>query len=920
MRPRSLLFILLALMLFPVLDIEGNVVGSDSSTLDMPPSRDFSGGTGLPGDPYIITNITQLQSITDLIAHYALGNDIDATETASWNGGKGFIPLAWENNFMGTLHGRNHTISGLHINDPDRSNAALFYKLDFMAKVQYLNLLDIEIAGKAYVGAVADNNGGLVRNVSVSGRLSGISMTGGIASRNYNEVNNCSFSGNVSTRSSSFTGGICAYNTVRVIDCIVRADLFSPMDYSGGVAGYSSGTISRCQMKGTVAGRTFTGGIAGYNEGLITLCSSSANVSSSTTDVGGLIGINTGPVSDCYSTGSVSGQNLVGGLIGTASGSVRRCYSTGMVTGINYVGGLVGSGYTNPNCFYDNMTSGLTTSPSGTGKSTQDMMKYETFQTAGWDMDNVWNIRPAVTYPFLRVHQYGPYIYPFIMPDAVEDRMYEFDVSTLVNVFDYPGASNAVSFSISTEADWLEISLDGLISGTPTNDDVGTVQLTINAEDADGLTGSRTVQLTVANTNDPPEMTTLPITETLEDEPYSLVLSATDMDPTSDILSFHLDTDAGWLGLETENETVFGTPTNDDVGTYWVNVSVDDENGGQDHLNFTLEVLNVNDRPVITSLPNNNATEDQQYSMLLEGYDIDPTGDVLTFSFVSNADWLSLNGSVLSGTPTNDDVGYWWVNVSLSDGNGRWDEVTFGIDVENVNDPPVIMTENVVTVLQDQLYAVNYSAVDIDPTDDVLIWEQDTDADWVTLDGSLLSGTPTNDDVGKYTVLITVSDGNGGTDSTQFRLEVINVNDPPYWFMVPGNTTTEEGETLLLECLARDVDRDDVIVYSITSDPVSGITVTNLSGVIRWEDPEPGTYLVTLSATDGNATIHHTFTIVVTPFDQPETEEEEETTYEPSLFALICVGVSILIILLVILIVALLMLKAVRTGKTSEEE
>ncbi|MBN1538917.1 MAG: hypothetical protein JW939_02145, partial [Candidatus Thermoplasmatota archaeon] len=357
-------------------------------------------------------------------------------------------------------------------------------------------------------------------------------------------------------------------------------------------------------------------------------------------------------------------------------------------------------------------------------------------------------------------------------------------------------------------------------------------------------------------------------------------------------------------------DTLYGTPANDHVGTYRVNVSVHDGNGGRDHLNFTLEVENVNDHPIITSSPVTTATEDIPYSMLLEGHDIDPTDDNLTFGFVSNADWLHLNGTNLSGTPANDDVGSWWVNVTLFDGNGGIDEMTFPIIVENVNDPPFITTENVITVLQDQTYSVDYNATDIDPTEDVLIWALETDADWLSLEGSTLIGTPTNDDVGTYFVEIFVNDGHGGSDSTRFMLEVINVNDAPYWFKVPEDVRTEEGSQLILECLALDIDEDEIVTYSISSDPASGITVMNLSGTILLSDPEEGTYTINLSATDGKDTIYHEFTIEVTPSDD---EEEHPIVGSGLLASLFLIIVPILIVLLILLlIVVLLLLRSAR--------
>ena len=54
----------------------------------------FSRGSGTESDPYRIYNVAQLQDINENhSAHYILVNDIDASETRLWNGGKGFLPI-----------------------------------------------------------------------------------------------------------------------------------------------------------------------------------------------------------------------------------------------------------------------------------------------------------------------------------------------------------------------------------------------------------------------------------------------------------------------------------------------------------------------------------------------------------------------------------------------------------------------------------------------------------------------------------------------------------------------------------------------------------------------------------------------------------------------------------------------------------
>ena len=91
----------------------------------------FSGaGSGTEADPYVITTVQQLQEMQDdLDAYYVLGNDIDASGTASWNGGAGFEPVgSYDPNysFTGTLDGRGHVITGLYIYRPSSNSIALF--------------------------------------------------------------------------------------------------------------------------------------------------------------------------------------------------------------------------------------------------------------------------------------------------------------------------------------------------------------------------------------------------------------------------------------------------------------------------------------------------------------------------------------------------------------------------------------------------------------------------------------------------------------------------------------------------------------------------------------------------------------------------------------------------------------------------
>ena len=128
---------------------------------------------------------------------------------------------------------------------------------------------------------------------------------------------------------------------------------------TGGVAGFSWGTIENCSVSGSVSGTKCVGGVVGAQKaGSITGCSSSATVKG-TVDVGGVAGEKWGSMTACYATGNVtleidSPKNISGGgLVGFNGGSsLLACYATGNVTstgsstGNVHIGGFLGDNYT----------------------------------------------------------------------------------------------------------------------------------------------------------------------------------------------------------------------------------------------------------------------------------------------------------------------------------------------------------------------------------------------------------------------------------------------------------------------------------------------------------------------------------------------------------------------------------------------
>ncbi|WP_157954221.1 ZmpA/ZmpB/ZmpC family metallo-endopeptidase-related protein [Saccharospirillum mangrovi] len=170
---------------------------------------------GAPGS----TTATDLQGMNgNLTANYALGADIDAAATSSWNGGEGFSPIALEDSvqgaFKGDFTGLGHIIRNFQIERTTSTNVGLFSVLNG-STIRDVALRDTTITGKDFVGAVAGS-------VTGQSQISGSCVVGGTI-----EALNNAAGGLVGEQSASLT----------ITDsCVVRIRV-SREDYAGGFIG-----------------------------------------------------------------------------------------------------------------------------------------------------------------------------------------------------------------------------------------------------------------------------------------------------------------------------------------------------------------------------------------------------------------------------------------------------------------------------------------------------------------------------------------------------------------------------------------------------------------------------------------------------------------------------------------------------------
>jgi filamentous hemagglutinin family protein len=299
--------------------------------------------------------------------NFALGNNIEALDTASWNGGAGFSPIGNAGtNFTGAFDGQNFTINYLF-----STQNGMFGTTGNSAVIQNLGLTNANIsisnASLRDYGILVGTNAAYISNSYTTGSIvnnesSGKSMNiGGLVGYNSGTIMNdhsSAYVSNFDINGNEDFGGLVGTNNY--------GGILSSSYATGNILNHDYGSGS--EAFGGLAGFTYVDISNVYSTGSVTNINPNGNGSSR---FGGLVGWTYGGMlSNAYSTGNVTnadsnGSEHFGGLVGQSYGQITTSYSTGAVintdtgTPSEMFGGFIGSGSSGvTNSFLDIKTSG----------------------------------------------------------------------------------------------------------------------------------------------------------------------------------------------------------------------------------------------------------------------------------------------------------------------------------------------------------------------------------------------------------------------------------------------------------------------------------------------------------------------------------------------------------------------------------
>ena len=213
-----------------------------------------------------------------------------------------------------------------------------------------------------YVGGIAGECNGAIKNCRNSAKIDGKNNIGGIVGClgfNQGVVTDCYNEGNIivtgGTQGNSIGGIVGANNGDAVImNCYNTGNLSADSYNSNTSANYT-------QSVGGILGSTAVGNATiwdCYNTGNISAsATSSGGFAGNGVSVGGIAGSHgTGAVTNCYNSGNITGgtcggingRTIAAGIAAYTGGVIKNCYSTGSITG-----GTAGGGFSGP------LTSGI---------------------------------------------------------------------------------------------------------------------------------------------------------------------------------------------------------------------------------------------------------------------------------------------------------------------------------------------------------------------------------------------------------------------------------------------------------------------------------------------------------------------------------------------------------------------------------
>ncbi len=350
--------------------------------------------------------------------------------------------------------------------------------------------------------------------------------------------------------------------------------------------------------------------------------------------------------------------------------------------------------------------------------------------------------------------------------------------------------------------------------------------VSVTVSDNKGGTDKIPVTINVTDANDAPVFsdtspTNRSVAENLVSASVGDPVSATDED--DDTLEYSLSgTDADSFSVDSSSGQIRTSErlNYESRDTYSVIVTVDDNNGGTANITVNISVTDANDKPVFTegffvrrSVAENLAAGATIGDPVLA---TDEDGDTLEYSIASsNTDIFGVdsNSAQLSTKAlfNHEERSSYSVTLSVTDNKGGTNGTFVTVTISDANDAPVFTEGETAlrAILESAVSGTNvgHAVSATDEDDDTLTYSiSGTDASSFSLNTSTgrLSTNTTLDysTQSSYSVTVSVTDNNGGTDEISVEIDVLEFYVPKQEFIEAYYAVKLDGNHLTVQCYA----------------------------------------------------------------------------------------------------------------------
>lgn len=347
--------------------------------------------------------------------------------------------------------------------------------------------------------------------------------------------------------------------------------------------------------------------------------------------------------------------------------------------------------------------------------------------------------------------------------------------------------------------------------------------------------------------NQSPDFVTQNLTAAQIGQIWQYNAKAIDLD--ADALTYDLVMMPRGMAVEATTGKLVWSPTAKQLGDHDIIVRVQDGKGGVDLQSFQLEVKPQNHAPAFTSVPSTDVHPQVGKPFQYQAKAIDLDGDPITYSLVtgnprtptsglsidSNTGWVRWIPNAVGGVPDErGNMQPWQITIRAKDIQGSETYQTLNLLVEEAGDnrDPIITSAPRTTTRLGSPYTYEVQAKDADG--ERLSYTLQSAPTGMGIENGVISWTPTPGQFGLHNVVVQVNDGQGGTDTQSFSINVTHRADnyAPLITSTPNPLTNLERE-YQYNLAGTDPD-GDAIVWNLNAAP-EGMMIDATTGRLRWQ-------------------------------------------------------------------------------------